>query len=664
MESTTIEQQAYSLYKTNLNYFKNNFPELYEKLNLLDVAIQLGQYKENLALEYNNNYFDLRDEQSKEWLYGENSLDYSNHLINLIDKKKTGGVFEAQRYVDYSPEMPDIIDKSELHFHNALWASIKIIDYVKQNAPKNTTTMKHIFKTMFIGTGLGLHIIDIIDKLDCKVVFIYEKNLELFRSSLFCTNYEQISKKKFLFFSIMDSPQELEKHFTDFLEKGNNYNLYMKYIPFDKNYEDIVKQLQFITLNQTHILYPYSAYLLRYINNPQYIASNGAFIKINQRYTDNIFSKLPVLLVFSGPSAEKNIQWLKENADRFIIITALSTCRLLYKNHIKPDIIVHQDPGEHTTLSLFEGITPTFFNDTIFIASSNVYKKAIEKFDFNKIYFIQQESNYKYDFGNFGSLTAGEYTYGLTLLFGAQEIYLLGIDLALDAKTYQTHSQGHSFFEYIDKTNDTQIDKNVLFIKGNFQDTVPTLPIYHTAIQEFARFSILFKDSTQRIYNLSDGSFLEGSVPKRIESLDSNDFLSLDKEQLHEHLIHFLNTISSREFRDEDKQVIQQQLVWAKELLKVIKKYEKPSFSASSPYLNSVAQLSYILSDRENKTGSYLAEVYYYYFKVILSYIYDLFNTQELTHTQQHIQAIHTLLIKQLYKIALQFITRLETYIK
>lgn len=68
MESTTIEQQAYSLYKTNLNYFKNNFPELYEKLNLLDVAIQLGQYKENLALEYNNNYFDLRDEQSKEWL--------------------------------------------------------------------------------------------------------------------------------------------------------------------------------------------------------------------------------------------------------------------------------------------------------------------------------------------------------------------------------------------------------------------------------------------------------------------------------------------------------------------------------------------------------------------------------------------------------------------
>ena len=663
MESTTIEQQAYSLYQTNLNYFKNTFPELYEKLNLLDVAIQLGQYKENLALEYNNNYFDLRDEQSKEWLYGENSLDYSNHLVNLIDKKKTGGVFEAQRNVDYSPEMPDIIDKSELHFHNALWASIKIIDYVKNNAPKNNSTMKNVYKSIFIGTGLGFHIDTVINHLNSKVVFIYENNLELFRCSLFCFDYEQLSKKAFLFFSIMDAPRELEKHFIEFLEKGNNYNLYLKYIPFTKNYDSVLQHLQTINLMQTHIYYPYSAFLLRYSNNPQYIAKNGAFIKINQRYSNNILSSKPILLVFSGPSTAKNLEWLKNNADHFIVITALSTCRLLYKNNIKPDIIMHQDPGESTTLSLFEGIDPAFFENIIFIASSNVYNKVIDKFDFSKTYFIQQESNYKYDFGNFGSLTAGEYTYAITLLFGATEIYLLGIDLALDATTYQTHSHGHSFLEHIDQTDNTQIDKNILYVKGNFQENVPTLPIFQTAIQEFARFSQSLKTSSQNVFNLSDGAFLEGSIPKQSKDINQSNLPILHKKQLHCDLVNFLDSISSREFRIEDKQTIKHQLLLAKNLLKIIKKYEKSSFSASDPYLDSLAKLSYILSDRENKTGSYLSEVYYYYFKVILSYIYDLFNTEELTQIPKHIKSIHTLLIHQLNKIALHFISSLEIYL-
>lgn len=660
-----IQQQAIQTYEANIEYLKKNHPNLYKKLNTLQTAIESGQYSEKYILEYKHeSYFDVQDTISYEWLYGENSKKYSEHITNTTDKKRTGGVFQAQRFVDFSPEMPDIIDKSKLHFHNALWATIKVIEYHRNHILK-TDNMQQVFKAIFISTGLGLHVASIIKKLNTKVVFITEKNLEIFRLSLFVTNYATIAISTTLFFSIMENEVEERKSFINFLETGNNYNLYIKHIPFIKEYEPILQRFQSHVLSQSFIMYGYSAMLLRYIDSPKYIA-NYSFLNIAIRYDNSWISDKPILFLFSGPSSGKNIEWIKSNKERFIIVTALSTCRLLHKYNIKPDIIMHIDPGADETAVLFEGMDHEFYSESICIFASSVDEKTVSRFQKNKIYFIDQDGVFKKDFGNLTAPSVGEYTYALFLVLGAKSIYLLGLDLALDSKTLSSHSELHPFEAKGAIANNEETTFNyttkIEFVKGNFLEQAPTLTLYKISINEFGRFTKLLKQAEQNIYNLGDGAYLEGATPTKIDEVLCENYKTLDKSKIQENIITFFNAIASNKLRKEDKRAVKKEIEEARKLSNLIKAHQKKSFISSTQYLDNIASLSWSLSDMEYKTNSCLAQVYYEYFQIVLSYIFDIFNTNEIHEHTAMIKEIDSILVKQLQKISNLFINTLQRY--
>jgi len=64
------------------------------------------------------------------------------------------------------------------------------------------------------------------------------------------------------------------------------------------------------------------------------------------------------------------------------------------------------------------------------------------------------------------------------------------------------------------------------------------------------------------------------------------------------------------------------------------------------------------------KTQSDLAQVYYEYFSIVMSYIFDLFNTTELTNPTKHVTQINAILVKQLLKMSNLYISKLESYLK
>ena len=659
-----IQQQAAKTYEANMEYFEKNHPELYKRLTTLQTAIDSELYHEKYALEYRNEgYFDIQDLATAAWLYGKDSNNFSKNIVNVTDLKRTGGIFQAQKFVDFSPEMPDIIDQSQLHFHNALWATIKIVEYHKKHISK-TDEMNTVFKSIFIGVGLGLHILATVEKLSSKIIFIVEQNLELFRLSLFVTDYAKIAEKRVLFFSIMDDELTERKTFINFLETGNNYNLYIKHIPFIKDYESFLRRLQTHVLSQSFISYGYSALLLRAIESPRFIAQGRPFLNLGNFYTDSLFSKKPVLFLFSGPSTGKNIEWIVENQKYFIIVSALSTCRLLNKFGIKPDIVVHIDPAEHETLALLEGIDiESFFQNVALVFSSSVFPAVVEKFNKKYIHFIEQGTEYKKDFPNLSSPSVGEYSYALFLVCGISNLYLLGLDLALDPITLSTHSELHPF------ATSGEIDNEGVnlgyktateFVRGNFLSEVPTLALYKISINEFNRFSNMFKQTWQNVYNLGNGAYLEGTIPLNIKDISIDKYEPINKISLQREMKDFFDSISSAEFREEDKETIKYQINEAKILLKKINVHKNKKYKNISEYLDAVSQLSWNLSDMENRTKSYLAEVYYEYLKIVLSYIFDLFNTKNPTAT---IKEIDTLLVKQLNKMGNLFVTTLEGYL-
>jgi hypothetical protein len=660
-----IEHKALQTYQENLAYFEKNHPELHKKITTLETAIQSGQFQEKYALEYTDKgYFDVLENESGKYLYKMNSIIHAQNMNNIIDKKRTGAVFKAFKAFRATDAQAEIIDKSELSFHNYLWASIKIINYaVKYATPE--TYMKKVYKTIFIGTGLGLHILGILDKLQSQVVFIYEKNLELFRLSLFVTNYGHVAQNRTLFFSILE--QKEQKVFLDFLNLGNNYNLHIKHIPFDDAYPEILQQFQKYVLSQSFINYGYSPLLLRFIESPKYLVQNYNFLNVTVRHTNDVFTNKPVLLLFSGPSTSNNIAWVKENHEKFIIISALSTCKLLYKNDIKPDIIIHIDPGEKTAL-LFEDIdTEEYFKNVQIILAANVNENTINRFEKSQVSIIEQGTEYKKGFGRLSSPSVGEYAYALSLIFDATNIYMLGIDLALDKNTLQTHADFHfDQRQGEEKKNSASLDPQITinYIKGNFEEKIPTTGAYNLSIEQFGYFSQYYKAERQNVYNLSDGAYLEGTKPLRLDEYEWSKLPKIDKNTLFSSASDFFHKIGSNELRDEDKMALEYQLSEAKKLKKRIIKHQKTKFSDSSRYLNELSTLSWDLSDMEYKTNSNLAQVYYEFFQNILSYIFDLFNTQKLEQEKNHIVEIDKILVTQLLKIANLYITRMENFLK
>jgi hypothetical protein len=117
-------------------------------------------------------------------------------------------------------------------------------------------------------------------------------------------------------------------------------------------------------------------------------------------------------------------------------------------------------------------------------------------------------------------------------------------------------------------------------------------------------------------------------------------------------------------FNEEDKGQLKYQIKEAKKLEKIIKQHQKKKFVDAEAYLNTLAKLSWDLSDMEYKTHSDLAQVYYEYFPIILSYIFDLFNTKNLTLANKHVAQINSILVKQLLKMSKLYITKLESYLK
>jgi hypothetical protein len=244
---------------------------------------------------------------------------------------------------------------------------------------------------------------------------------------------------------------------------------------------------------------------------------------------------------------------------------------------------------------------------------------------------------------------------------------MLGIDLAMDNETLTSHGDFHPFQStgQIDHQN-ASLDPNtsIEYVRGNFLDQVPTVAGYKVSITQAAIFTDMLKREHHHIYNLSNGAYLKGCEPLRISDYDWNQLEQLNKNTIHQALSDFFHTIGSDNFSEDDKNQIKYQIKEAKKLEKIIKQHQKKKYLNSEAYLLSLGQLSWDLSDMAYKTHSDLAQVYYEYFQIVQSYIFDLFNTQELRDSNRHIIAIDEILTKQLLKISGLYITKMGSYLK
>lgn len=666
-----IQTKALQTYEQNLNYFAQADPEIFKKVQVFDMPSSAITPK--YELEYKNDYFDVVELSSNLFLYNQDSNKYAKHVAKEINYKKTSFLFEGIQ--DHKITQDDLaqIKKAQEDKTYKLNDVLPIMYEAMKLAPK-TTMMKAIEKFIFIGVGLGQHILEIHNKLHASQYLIIEDDIELFRLSMFITPYYELAKDTSLIFSISQNENEFLSTMTLFLEGTFYNNRYLKYFKFPAHSNTKIKIIQAALASQGHHSFPYGVRLEKCLRPLGRIADGYKTLNISKKFTEPLFAKNPALVLAAGPSLKKNIDWVKENEDKFIIIAVSSALKTLHKHNIKPDIVTHIDGFDevgNSCMPIFDNLDINeFLKETIFVLGPHSPDALLNILNKEHIYFTEESTFYYNGFGSLSASCVGSISTVLALYLGIKDIYLLGLDLALDQTSGATHSGEHFLNATHDLSKADKIDytislrNNIVLTKGNFRQTVYTTPEFMTSIQTLCSFIPLLKGNTQNIYNLNDGAFLSESIPLHVQEVTIANLKKIDKTLLDSDICQIFKTHSQVGMNDDDLNSMRKRLQIAKTMQSIILQYKQKEYTNENQYIYDLLGVVSDILKFNGREANNLTSVFYTFFKYTIPYIMDIINTQKITKIMTHMKKIDQELIKGMLNILDRYIDELEIFLE
>lgn len=554
-----------AIYAKNSKYLSKNHPNIYQKIESFE-----EENIENYFLDFENNHFDILDNNKNKTYNCDPFYDASCRCKDLENKPAFALI--SNTFLE-----------NKVSYKNKLSAYNFINEYI--HVDKENTSFD---KFIFIGTLLGVHINDMNKVLKSKVYLIIEDEIEIFRLSLFLTDYEELEKTSKLFFCINEKIQEKEKTIEKFISYKSEFN---NTIYFELSSEKSISNIEILSstfANNDPLNYPFSEYLVSLSRSFFYFKENKQILRL-QEYKE--FITKPVLFLGAGPSLSENIEWVYLNQDFFTVVCAagaLKRCELL---DIVPDIILSVD-GQYKEVYEQYDVNEKYYKNSIIISSIKTDEEVIRKINSEKLFFMQDNLETFNNCGIFTGVTVGDIGLDLLLRLGAEEIYMLGFDASI-SKRGKTHDGTHTSRKIKNKKTDLikneKIDsKNDLYeVEGNFRKTVLTFMLYKQMIESINK---ILENSKANIYNLSDGAKFKKVKALKKENINANKFEYIDKKALQKDLENNLNKIVLQNLSDKDKADIKNEQKVLKKL-KVLNKnnLERKFKTLSSSYENSIS---------------------------------------------------------------------------
>ena len=673
---TQLQKALTTTFLANLAFLSEYDNGLYHRIDELSRMIENGTYKEKYALEFimENGDFDIYDIVNDKYLYDKVPKKINDNMVKEIEFNEKNSILNIQEHFIFKKQFP--IDRNaRFNFENInQYNSLTLNDTFKySNALEDfldakEKKLKKIEKFIFLGTLLGRHIPRIAEKIDAKAYLVLERNLEVFRLSLFTVDYTIVAKKGAIF-SIMDSPRDEEKKIYDFLHFSQFDNYLLKISTTNINIDTYIDTILSIVNILDPIGYDYNRYLYTYINRTTKNLDSEyrtlLFNKINEKC--DIFKNIPILYLAAGPSLDENIEWIKENQNKFFIVTIGAACKKILLNGIRIDMITTLDE-QYTILNdkQFDDETVSKIGDnTIILASEITNENILKKFNQDNLFLYEVFIPFHKNNLVFDGYSIGEVTLAMLIKMNPKDIYLIGLDLALNQKTGDSHfsqsNSGVSKLNLKEKQNREYFEqrKSLIKVKGNFKKEVFTTPLFYTSIKS-AESKIFLKNKDTNIFNLSThGAYFFGAKPKKIKNIKINEFT--DSTYLNEVFKNFLIKNSSKELSIESKKKLQKDLIFIEELNKILEEIEIKDFKTYNSFFKKI----YSIAEKMiNKKIFIFYQVINNYFEIVVPYLSYHFNDKEIKNQAKEIRKIKNIFINDVKRMAEDYKTCLERVIK
>jgi len=677
MSQKNAEEQLQTALTTtflaNLVFLKEYDNNLYQKVDELSKMINEGIYKEKYALDFikENGDFDIYDLINDKYLYNQKPKKINNDLVQKVqfDEKESiftlENIFTIKENFTMDPNIRFDIKNYSQSVQMTISDISKYTNTLKDFLENKKKRLKKIKKFIFIGTLLGRHIPKIAEKVDADLYLVCERNLEIFRLSLFTVDYTVLAKKGVIF-SIMDNPIQEEEKMFQFFNINSFDNYLIKFSSTRINVKEYIDYLlsSFMCIKPTS--YDYNRYLYTFINrSTKSLNSSYKTLLINKiKNKSSIFKNHPVLFIGAGPSLDENILWIKNNQSKFFIVTIGAAYKKLLQNDIKINLIITLDEKyEELNMNQFDDESVSLINDeTLIAASCMTDSRILEKFKKDNLFLYEIFAPFHRRNIELTGFSVGEIAIQLLLNMNVNKLYLIGLDMALNQDTGKSHFEGNSeelTYNFEEENRDVfGLREGLLKVKGNLEKEVYTTAVYYTSIKYIDKYLSLKNDDTN-IYNLSKhGAYFNNSIPTKVENINFEDFEDLKFDN--KTILNLFNASSLSFLENNSKSEIQKVINFIRNNTETsFKQYKEQKYTTYEDFLyGTIKQLS-LITDYEFKNSS-IAYILRNYSQIILPYLSYHFNDLKIKNESKKIEKIKKIFTDQIEQILYDYMKFLE----
>ena len=670
-----LQNALTTTFLANLAFLSEYDNELYHRIDELSRMIEQGTYKEKYALEFNmqDGDFDIYDIVNDKYLYNKKPKKFNSDLVRKVEFDNKFSILNLPTYFIFKQknEGVDLEDRFNLktRFELAnltLNDTLEYSNYLKAYQGNKKKRIKKIDKFIFLGTLLGRHIPKIAEKIDAQMYLVVERNLEIFRLSLFTVDYTILAKNGVIF-SIMDSHTDETKKIARFFNTSQFDNYLIKFSTTSINIDSYIDTILTSISSLNPETYDYNRQLYIHINRAtKYIKNYNFPIFPKIKKECNILKDIPVLYLAPGPSLEENLEWIKLNQNKFYIVTVGAALKKLLDNNIRVDMVVSVDESDIIeTLQFNDEILSKLDSKTIALMSNLTNENILKKLNKENLFLFEIFLPFYSENCAFNGFSVGEIALNIITLLNPKSIYLLGLDLALNQKTGASHSQGSNSAVLKVNLDDEQTrdifddKKSLIKIKGNLKKEILTNSAFYSSIKSL-NFILEHKSKKLNIYNLSShGAYFTNTTPKKINDIKIEDLENIDtiKNNLHIYIKDNSKKIldkNSIKFLKKEHKFVE------KDMKQFLEKLRTTDFEGFDKLQEEIYQL---LTKILNNNHIVFYKLFLEYCSMIFPYLFYYFNDLKVKEEDKKVKKVKNIFIAQTEKICNDFKICLERVI-
>ncbi len=448
--------------------------------------------------------------------------------------------FESPHRFAFAEPNPELLEGSNAGYCLRLTEGLRDlgVDYDLNHCPEGAHFL------LVFGVGLGLHVETLIERTQARAICLIEPNLECLYHSLYVTDWRGIfdlaeAKDLDLSFVVERSPKQI----------GGKLRLVLR-----RNLPTFVDGVYIYTHYQSAILQQG----LDFLRNDLVVALAGlGFLEDEVVMTTNAATNLsgrevamlcgahppkevPVFIVGSGPSVDRDLDFVLTNRERVMIFSIGTGLRILRMHGVTPDFHFEIENGEFNADLMAATAEEFDLTGVTLVGSVTVQPRMLTYFEKAYVFFREDVSSTKIFARDLPILQPAGPTVANTALaaglrMGFREYYLFGVDMG--TRTEGKFHADDSVYS-LGKFKDTSEEENRF--AGNFGGEV-----FGERVLNWSRTtleSVIGSHPDLAVYNCSDGAWIAGAIPKVSRALELTNPV-VDREAVKREISRYINVV-------------------------------------------------------------------------------------------------------------------------